>query len=338
MLRSRRLILPRRRLLDVSLILNLWLSKSRRQFSAKGTAEGNVAQRTGLERSGKGRLFVSASEIANLVNANPHLSVGDAVERFWQKNNKRTFTEALVRNKLQSFTPEEKLTELGVLSLAMAAVAAEEPSQYRQSLDQALKHAKSAQDEGVVRDFINTARGVKNEKNTFESLQKRQPLVRLDSDPTLYQKVLQIPNSEVEYVISGYIDGVETDNNRIIEIKNRQNRLFNYVPLYEQVQCQAYLFLTGFSVCEHTESFRGTLQSTTLRYEPLFWERVVERLNQVLVAFDLLTKDASAQDAFLQTRNLFEATQKNQNSKRGRPRGKVKSLIYKMDEDVENSG
>jgi len=67
-------------------------------------------------------LFVSASEIANLINANPYVSAGDAVERLWEKNNRRTFSEALARNKLQSFTLEERLKEPGVLELATAVV------------------------------------------------------------------------------------------------------------------------------------------------------------------------------------------------------------------------
>lgn len=282
----------------------------------------------------KGRVFVSASEIANLVDANPHVSVGDAVERLWERNNSRKFKEALARNKLQSFTQEERLKELGALELASSVVETEDPKEYEQRLRKTLKQATTIQDRTVIKDFINTSRGIKQEKTTFESLKQKHPLAKLDTDSNLHQKTINIPDTEVEYMISGYIDGVELNNQRIIEIKNRQSRLFNHVPLYEQVQCQAYLFLTGLTVCEHTESFRGILQSTTLRYEPIFWNHVIERLNKVILAFDRLLTDTTVQDNFLQTRQLVATTQETSAKKRSVKSSK-RSSIYGVKETVE---
>ena len=284
----------------------------------------------------KGRLFVSASEIANLINLNPHVSVGDAVERFWEKSNRKSFTEALSRNKLRVFTPEERLKDLGLLQMASVAVETDDPKTHQQQLRKALKAASSRQDQSVVRDFVNTSRGIRHEKTTFETLQQLEPSAKFEADKNLYQRSVQIPGSDLEYLISGYIDGVERTQNRIIEIKNRQHRFFNQVPLYEQVQCQAYLFLTELDVCEHTESYRGELKSTTLRFEPVFWNHIVQRLNRVVLTLDGLLKDATLQDKFLQTRVL----QKTENGeefekdagRRRRQRPERKSRIYQVEE------
>lgn len=309
-----------------------------RTYSAKLEVDENVAVKPdfGQERYKKGRVFVSASEIANLINLNPHISVGDAVERLWEKNNKRKFTEALARNKLQTFTQEKRLKELGVLELATSVVETDDPTEYQQRLTKTMKRAATARDRAVVKDFINTSRGIKQEKTTFESLKRKHPFASLDTDGSLYQKAVNIPETEVEYLISGYIDGVELNNQRIVEIKNRQSRLFDHVPLYEQVQCQAYLFLTGLTVCEHTESYRGTLQSTTLHYEPVFWNHIIERLNKVILAFDHLLKDNTVQDKFLQTRQLVETTHEK-GSRRGRAMSSKHSnkSIYEVKEMVE---
>jgi hypothetical protein len=261
------------------------------------------------ERYKRGRLFVSASEIANLINLNPHVATGDAVERLWEKNNRRSFTEALARNKLQIFTQEERLKELGLLDLATSVVDAEDANDHEERLKKTLKRATTVQDRRVVRDFVNTSRGIKHEKLTFEILKQKHPSANLETDINLYRKTVTIADTKIEYVISGYIDGVELNHKRIIEIKTRQNRLFNHVPLYEQVQCQAYLFLTGLTICEHTENFRGALQSTTLHYEPVFWNHIIERLNKVMLAVDSLVKDVDLQDAFLKTREVFELKQ-----------------------------
>src|SRR5437763_15533716 len=101
---------------------------------------------------------------------------------------------------------------------------------------------------------------------------------------------MRIPGSNVENNLYGYINGVERNQNRVIEIKNRQHRFFNHVPLYEQVQCQAYLFLTEVEICEHTESFRSELKSTTLRFEPVFWDQVIQRRRGGVLSLDVLRR------------------------------------------------
>jgi len=282
----------------------------------------------------KGRLFVSASEIANLINLNPHVSVGDAVERLWEKNNRRSFTEALARNKLRSYTPEERLKDLGVLQLASAAATTEDPKTHQQQLRKAVKAALSPQDKSVVRDFVNTSRGIRHEKTAFETLKQLNPLAKFEHDKNLYQRSVEIPGTDLQYLISGYIDGVERNQNRVIEIKNRQHRFFNQVPLYEQVQCQAYLFLTELEVCEHTESYRGELKSTTLRFEPVFWNHIVQKLGKVVLGLDGLLKDFALQDKFLQTRVLQEVEKGEVSGKDERRRRRQpvrKSRIYQAE-------
>jgi hypothetical protein len=310
-----------------------------RRYSATASKEEDAVLKGGSdrERYKKGRLFVSASEIANLINSNPHISVGDSVERLWEKNNRRNFTEALSRNKLKAVTQRERLKELGILELATSVVETDDRSEYQRRLTNTLKQVVTSRDRGIVQDFINTSRGIKQEKTTFESLKQKQPSVKLDTDGSLYQKSVIIPDTEVEYLISGYIDGVELNNRRIIEIKNRQNRLFNHVPLYEQVQCQAYLFLTGLTVCEHTESFQGRLQSTTLHFEPVFWNHILERLNKVILAFDHLLKDNTVQDNFLQTRQLVESLSDNKSKVRkgSSSTRSNRSMLYEEEQDQD---
>jgi hypothetical protein len=252
------------------------------------------------------RVRVAASEIASLINLHPHSSASDAIERLWEKNNRKTFREALARNQLQTFTPEERLKDLGVLELATAVIDAKDPGAYKQKLKEVLPKVSTVQDQAVLRDFVNTSRGKKHEPITFESLKQTRPSTEFKSDKTRYERLIQIPNSFVEYIVAGYVDGVDTTNNRIIEIKNRQQRFLNCVPLYEQVQCQAYLFLTGVDVCEHTESFRGELKSTTLQFEPAFWKTVIGKLNRVILAYCDLMVDVTLQDKFLKRKENVE--------------------------------
>jgi len=245
--------------------------------------------------------YVGASAIAQLIGANPHWSVAKAMGELWEKNHRMEYRQALERNKLTISTPEETLEDLGILEMANALVHVEDVAEYRKSMKGLLERAPTTDDKSVVKNFVNTSRGIKRENRIFEDLKAQRPSEKFATDRKRYSKLVEIPHSEVKYRISGHIDGVQEDARRIIEIKSRQTRFFNRVPLYEQIQCQAYLFLTGFDVCEHVESLNGALQSTVLDFEPVFWDRILKRLSFVLLAYDHLIRDVGAQDTFLKT-------------------------------------
>jgi hypothetical protein len=69
----------------------------------------------------------------------------------------------------------------------------------------------------------------------------------------------------------GLIDGRRGEDS-IIEIKNRQKRLFGYVPLYEYIQCQVYMKLTGTEKCTLIEQFGDESNSFDLEFSYTMWE------------------------------------------------------------------
>jgi len=273
---------------------------------------GSPGRRLSQESFENSRIFVGASEVGNLINLNPYVKVSDALERLWEKNNKRSFSEALARNGFRSFTSKERLKTLGLLEAATSIIETDIHEKFEKQLKEVLLEAPTAQDRAVIRDFVHTSRGTKTEKKTFDALQTQRG--KLQPDNKLYKRLVHIPDANVEYFISGYIDGIELHRGRLIEIKSRQNRLFGHVPLYEQVQCQAYMFLTGLKTCEHTESFEGKTKSTTLDYEEAFWEEVISQLNSVVVAFVKILKSQSYQDHFLRTGSLDESQKRKRRS------------------------
>jgi hypothetical protein len=240
------------------------------------------------------------------------VKVSEAIERLWEKTNGRSFSEAIARNELESFTSKERLKSIGLLEVATSVVETDVHEKYEKQMKEVLRKAPTSQDRTLIRDFVQTARGVKAEIRTFEVLKAQR--FELQSDNKLYQQFIHIPHSKTKYLISGYIDGVELGKDRLVEIKSRQNRLFGHVPLYEQVQCQAYMFLTGLKTCEHTESFEGRVKSTTLHYEPAFWEEVIRQLNSVVLAFGKMLRDSRSQDRFLQTGSLDEGQTRKRKS------------------------
>lgn len=69
----------------------------------------------------------------------------------------------------------------------------------------------------------------------------------------------------------GLIDG-RKDSETIVEIKNRQKRLFGYVPLYEYIQCQVYMKLTGTQKCTLIEQFGDASNTFDIEFSYTMWE------------------------------------------------------------------
>ena len=61
--------------------------------------------------------------------------------------------------------------------------------------------------------------------------------------------------------LGGKIDGISTNINnnttKILEIKNRVNKLFKCVRNYEKVQCYAYMFLLDIPVIDLAETLKS---------------------------------------------------------------------------------
>ena len=69
----------------------------------------------------------------------------------------------------------------------------------------------------------------------------------------------------------GYIDGRRMMNNQIVEIKNRQRRLFKRVPDYEFIQCQVYMKLTDTLKCTLIEQFQEETMEHEIEYDDTLW-------------------------------------------------------------------
>ena len=72
------------------------------------------------------------------------------------------------------------------------------------------------------------------------------------------------------------LDGVCED--RIIETKNRKNRLFKKIPDYEMVQLNAYMFLTSKNKVIHTEHYNEEHNIIEYNYDETFWEECKQKI------------------------------------------------------------
>lgn len=116
----------------------------------------------------------------------------------------------------------------------------------------------------IVRDYVRheiyKKNGTRNEKPVAQKFSVQQ-------DKTCYTMPI---HRNIRLI--GFIDGVK--DGKIVEIKNRQNRLFGRVPEYERVQCIVYMKLTGAQQCTLIENFNGNSNSHEITFDESEWGRL----------------------------------------------------------------
>lgn len=100
-----------------------------------------------------------------------------------------------------------------------------------------------------------------------------------------------------EAVVGGKVDGVVND--RLIEVKCRQNRFFDALPDYEFVQIQIYMKLTHCTVCDVIQHFRNDIKIETHEFDEDAWDRIAEGVTDFAQDFSKFLVDEHMQDKFM---------------------------------------
>ena len=100
-----------------------------------------------------------------------------------------------------------------------------------------------------VKSRINKKRGNKYENRGLNQYERKTNTIVTDRNSVMFEKIIK---REPEYtiVLRGKVDGIDRENNCLIEHKNRVNELFKTIPSYEKVQLQIYMYITKLETCK----------------------------------------------------------------------------------------
>lgn len=166
-------------------------------------------------------------------------------------------------------------TLVGSLNIAesLKQIPACSATDVRRVIDSVLvKDVKEATD-SVVRE-VNTRRGTKNEHKGIASYENSKRVKLHGKNSEFYKKWIGKNSFGTSVYVGGRVDGLTDD--RVVEVKCRRNHLFNTLPVYEKVQTQAYLFLTGKNTVEVVQKYDGCTKSDEYVADPHFWNQVCQ--------------------------------------------------------------
>jgi len=133
--------------------------------------------------------------------------------------------------------------------------------------------------EVVIKQDLGMRRGNIKEDTNLNSIQKKNGIQIKQRNSRMYTKELH-RNDKYCLVVRGKVDGVS--DGTIVETKNRTNYLFKEIRPYEQVQLEAYMFLTGLEHALLTEHYNDDSDCIQYTHDEGFWSSCVDKIIQFI--------------------------------------------------------
>lgn len=239
-------------------------------------------------------------EIAALVGKNKYVAADEALRRAY-----RRYNPAYQGGQDAVTLAAENATLVEVETLVQAAPEFEAPPAItehnrsavaRQVIDH-MSNTKqprvldgvSAPVAAVIQQQTNVKCGLKNEGPALDQFEREfdQPVVQRNN--TLHKmKIAHI--SPYDFFVAGRVDGLLADGTPV-ETKDRQNRMFPGIPLYEKVQMEVYMRLLGRRQCQHIQRFAGSIDATMYQTDDRLMLDIRTQLQAVCRDFIQLDKD-----------------------------------------------
>ena len=152
--------------------------------------------------------------------------------------------------------------------------------QSKQCIDQKIKDKPILQQvsHGIKQD-LRMRRGNIKEQQNLNKIQTTKHMKIDQRNSKMYTKELYRCDDYV-ILLRGKVDGQsigEDGEGIVIESKNRTKQLFKQLRSYEQVQLEAYMFLTGYQKALLTEHYNDTEHCIEYQHNQEFWHECLQK-------------------------------------------------------------
>ena len=263
-------------------------------------------------------ICIFASELAIITGHNKYQNLNEYILKLWKKTFPYDYQEHLdlYSNKnnveIVQQTPEEKLLELSKkhnvnINECLNAKDTKTLQTTQNSILKQLKEKDPKIDltelKKCVQQVTNTNFGTKNEKNSLNQYNTKTQK-NIATTNKFFKKEI-FTTKKYKWLIGGKIDGLDEDEDTIIEFKNRVNRLFYKLRDYEKVQTMTYMFLLEKNNSRLVETLKnsGDTQMNVIEvaWDSDFWENeIIEKLKSFSKEFEKLMNSSKKKLKFLE--------------------------------------
>jgi len=254
-----------------------------------------------------GMIAVYASELAACIGMNRYRPVSEAARKVWCRCDPEGYRRALLRN--DTSEPEPIADTLQKLQLTETVTNVVEQSTPETLAKDVAKLAEENKDslalEGIllsdVTSFVLTERGKNSEGGSLDRLEKSFNIKIRERNDKFYKRIMTYERADGtidKFLLGGKVDGI-TEDGCLVEVKNRQYRLFPDLPPYEKVQIHAYMFLTGITECKYVQSFKGEDVQEILNFDNDFWDMIKNHCIKFVKTISTIMNNEKRQDRLL---------------------------------------
>jgi hypothetical protein len=231
-----------------------------------------------------------ASELAACVGMNRFTEPWQAAVKIWQRIKPKEFSQAVATLQGKGrYRPEETAKETeqwlarsGALDAAKSAVTCEQ-AELKGTLVAAIKASGADANpdmEKSLRKWVYTSRGDRAENPALDAYESIKGCAIPERNSRFRLGTFEAADGS-HISVGGKVDGLSATG-ELVEVKNRQRKILQYIPLHERVQMHAYMFLTGTKECTLVQTCGDDTQSTAVPLDEALWRNVQEQLT----AFD----------------------------------------------------
>ncbi len=149
----------------------------------------------------------------------------------------------------------------------------------------------------AVHTVVNTSRGTRNEPKGVAHYEQMTGVSVSHRNDKLYTQ--NVGTSDAPCWICGRVDGL-TDT-KVIEVKCRRNRLFQWLPKYERVQIMAYMAVTDRPKCDLVQKWNGQVQIETYAFDAVYWATVCAAIRDAHTQLRMLFQSSVEQDELIRS-------------------------------------
>jgi hypothetical protein len=264
-------------------------------------------------------IFYNASDIAALINKNPYKTSDEIIHNILCKikkvenktdinkfkninnddtlkllnlfNNNNEITKKefdIYKNKLKNVKNEDdklKLDKEIIEKVSKKCINTEKTNEcidlqkyLENNIDKILDNKNTKEIKDYINGFINKKRGLQNEGKIIQQYSKKHKTNITDNNSKLYK--LKLFSFDLYNIyICGKIDGIENDE--LIEVKNRKNRLFSYIPEYETIQIEVYFKLTGLKKGKLIQNYNDEQSIILIEQNNELWDLIETELKNI---------------------------------------------------------
>ena len=232
------------------------------------------------------KLCIFASELAIVTRHNHYQNIREYTAKLWQKNfpcDYQTHLSLYKKNnsvEIIQETPQEYLQKVASSDILKECLKSTDVetlnSNKKQLVEDIIKNKPELKPKELkkikecVKQVTNTNFGTKHESNSLSKYNKTNN--KSIKTTSKFFKASFIKTEKYQWLLGGKIDGLDTDEDSIIEFKNRVNRLFYKLRDYEKVQTMTYMFLLKKTNSRLVESLK-TKTDTKMNVIEVDWDQ-----------------------------------------------------------------